>query len=64
MADLDRMIATLDDKSDGFPSLDKSISVLLQAGYPKTLIAEHVENAHALQYTIATKCIDKRLKHD
>lgn len=40
------MIATLVDRSDGLPSLEKSIITLVSAGFDKALINKHVEKVH------------------
>ena len=48
-------VATLNDKSDGNPSLEKSIRVLLAYGYDRQDIDKYVEDAHQKQFDMTRK---------
>lgn len=48
-------IRTLNDKSDGRPSLEKSICVLMRFGYDRTDIDQYVSEAHEKQFDMIRK---------
>lgn len=48
-------VATLDDKSDGSPSLEKSIRVLMLSGYDRQDINNFVAEAHQKQFDMVRK---------
>jgi len=48
-------VAALNDRSDGMPSIDKSISRLIERGFAKSAINKFVAEAHEKQFDMIRK---------